>query len=178
MRIGQLVAWGAVSAMAIGNIAQAAPGPVIPLVGSPSALSLGVFVPSGSDAKDKGGSTQFSANFQYGLPIIGSLGPLSHTVIGLGVQSGSKGGAHSTVVPLTVTQLFGVNNASPTAGGSAYYGLGAGLYFLNQSDISVATRIGAQVQAGYNFTSILFADAKYQFVDHANGFVFSVGGRF
>ena len=178
MKIGQWVGALAVGAMGVGASVQAAPGPVIPLVGSPSAVSLGVFVPSGSDAKDKGGSTQFAANFQYGLPIIGSLGPLSHTVIGLGVQSGSKGGAHSTVIPLTVTQLFGANNGSPTAAGNAYYGVGAGLYFLNQSNISVATRIGGQVQAGFNFTSVLFADAKYQFVDHANGLVVSVGGRF
>ncbi|MBV9852609.1 MAG: hypothetical protein JO250_23360 [Armatimonadetes bacterium] len=178
MKIGWLAGLCAVGALAVGGAAKAAPGPVIPLVGSPSGLSLGVFVPSGSDAKDKGGSTQFAANFQYGLPIIGSLGPLSHTVIGLGVETGSKGGAHSTVIPLTVSQLFGANNASPTAAGNAYYGVGAGLYFVNQSNISVATRIGAQAQAGYNFTSVLFADAKYQFVDHANGFVVSVGGRF
>ena len=178
MKISRL--WGvlALGALAMAQGAQAAPGPVIPLVGSPSAVSLGLFVPSGGDAKDKGGASQFAANFQYGLPIIGSLGPLSHTVIGLGIQTGSKAGAHSTVIPVTVSQLFGVGGASPTAAGNAYYGVGVGAYFLNQSNISVATRIGAQVQAGYNITSILFADAKYQFVDHADGFIVSVGGRF
>jgi hypothetical protein len=155
-----------------------APGPVLPVLGAPSTVSLGLFIPSGSDAKTKGGASQFQANFTYGLPLIGSLGPLSHTVIGLGIETGSKGGAHSTVIPLTVSQLFGVNGQSPTASGSFYYGVGAGLYFLNQSNISVATRIGAQLQGGYNITSVLFADAKYQFVDHADGFLFSIGGRF
>lgn len=178
MKFGQLLGWCGVGAALLATAAQAAPGPVIPLVGSPSAASLGVFVPSDSDAKDKGGASQLAVNFQYGLPLIGSLGPLSHTVIGLGVQTGSQGGAHSTVIPLTISQLFGGGNGSPTEAGNFYYGIGAGLYFLNQSDISVATRIGGQAQAGYNFTSALFADAKYQFVDHANGLVVSVGGRF
>ena len=75
-------------------------------VGSPSALSLGVFVPSGSDAKDQGRRAQFAANFQYGLPIIGSLGPLSaHGHWAGRRRRGSKGGKHSTVIPLTVTQF-------------------------------------------------------------------------
>ncbi len=178
-------AWRTVGALGVLTMALGAPaaraqapGPVVPLLGAPSALSVGLFVPSGSDAKAKGGASQFAANFQYGLPLIGSLGPLSHTVIGLGIQTGSKSGAHSTVIPLTVSQLFGANGQSPTAAGNFYYGIGAGLYFINQSGISVASRIGGQVQFGYNITSGLFADAKYQFVDHADGFIFSVGGRF
>ena len=177
-KIGMVMSVVALGALTLGGRAGAAPGPVIPLVGAPSGLSAGVFIPSDGSTKDKGGSSELAINFQYGLPLIGSLGPLSHTVIGLGVETGSKGGSHSTVIPLTISQMFGANNASPTAAGNFYYGGGVGLYFLNQSSVSVATRIGAQLEAGYNVTSALYADAKYQFVDHANGFVVSVGGRF
>ena len=176
MKICRLFGACTVAALALGTAAQAAPGRPSRSWGSECAVAGG-FVPSGSDAKDKGGFEQIRGRLQYGLPIIGSLGLLSHTVIGLGCNR-VQGGAHSEVIPLTVSQLFGVGGASPTAAGNAYYGVGVGAYFLNQSNISVATRIGAQVQAGYNFTSVVFADAKYQFVDHANGFVVSVGGRF
>jgi hypothetical protein len=168
----------ALAALALVVPALAAPGPNLPVIGSPGAVSLGAFIPSSNDAKDKGGSTQLDINFQYGLPLIGSLGPLSHTVIGVGVETGTKSGGHSTVIPVTISQMFGVNGQSPTAGGSFYYGVGVGAYFLNQSGISVATRIGGQVEGGYNLTSSIFVDAKYQIVDHADGPIISVGARF
>ncbi len=61
--------------------------------------------------------------FHYGLPIPNPT-PL-RVVLGVGVETGSKSGSHSTVVPVTAGLQVGV-------GGGVYAGGGVGYYFLNQ----------------------------------------------
>ncbi len=168
-----------VAALALSpRIATAAPGPALPLIGGPSAISAGVFVPSGGDDKDRGGSTQLALNFRYTVPVPNPLVVPSRTVIDLGVQTGARNGGHSTVIPITIGQLVSANGHSPSAPGAIYVGGGIGAFVINQSGISSATRIGGFAELGYNVTDIIFADARYQFVDHANGLGITVGARF
>ncbi|MEO7719899.1 MAG: hypothetical protein ABIY70_27150, partial [Capsulimonas sp.] len=123
--------------------ASAAPGPALPIVGSPSSISAGVFIPGSSDASDNGGSTQLSVNFRYTLPVPDPIGVPVRTVLDLGVETGAKGGRHSTVIPLTVGVVAGTGGSSPYVAGSFFYGGGAGVYFINQSGLSSAARLGA-----------------------------------
>ncbi|BDI29515.1 hypothetical protein CCAX7_15660 [Capsulimonas corticalis] len=158
--------------------AAAAPGPALPIVGNPSSISAGVFIPSSGEAKDKGGATQLSVNFRYTLPVPDPIGVPVRTVLDLGVETGAKSGGHSTVIPLTAGVVAGTGGSSPYAPGSFFYGAGAGAYFINQSSISSATRLGGYVELGYSITGPLYVNAKYQFVDHANGAAVNVGLRF
>ena len=89
---------GIVTALA-STAAYAAPGPALPLIGGPNAISAGVFIPSSGAAKSAGGNTQLDVEFHYGLPIPNPT-PL-RVVLGAGVETGSKSGSHSTVIPLT-----------------------------------------------------------------------------
>ncbi len=160
--------------------ASAAPGPPLPVIGGPTGISAGVFVPNG-DAARAGGSEQFALDFRYGVPLPNPT-PLV-PVISLGVETGSRAGSHSTVVPLTAGLLVGLNGISPNAGGSVFAGGGVGIYFLNQhrnsgNELGASTRGGAYGELGYNITHLVFVDAKYQFVDHADGLMATVGLRF
>ena len=158
--------------------AAAAPGPGLPIVGNPTSISAGVFIPSSGDASDKGGSTQLSLNFRYTLPVPDPIGVPVRTVIDLGLETGSKSGGHSTVIPLTVGVVAGTGGSSPYTAGSFFYGGGAGVYFENQSGLSSAARLGAYAELGYSITGPLYVNAKYQFVDHAEGATVNVGLRF
>ena len=163
--------------IALGTAAQAAPGPNLPVVGAPTSLEAGVFLPSGGDAKRAGGSSPLDIMFRYGLPVPNPL-PITRTVIGLGVQTGAKSGKHATVVPITVTQEFSLTGASLNAPGTVYAGLGAGAYIQNLSGVSSAVRIGGQADLGINITSALFLNARYQIVTHSNGLAVTAGLRF
>lgn len=157
--------------------AAAAPGPALPVLGSPNSVVLGAFFPSDGDARQVGGNAQISADFRYGLPVPNPIAA-TRTVISLGVETGAHSGKHSTVIPLTVSQIVSSNGGSPFAPGAFYFGGGAGIYLLNQSGLSTATRFGALLNAGYNFSDALYFDAKYQFVKHADGLTVGVGLRF
>ena len=162
----------------IAGIANAAPGPTIPLVGSPTSISFGLFAPNGGDAETNGGNEQYSLDFRYALPIPNPLDVPVRTVGDIGLQTGAKDGNHSTVVPFTVGEMMGANNKSPLAGGNTYFGLGAGVYFLNQSGLSSVARLGGYAQLGYNLNSATYLEAKYQFVTHADGLNVNIGLRF
>ena len=157
--------------------AAAAPGPVIPGVGGPSAITAGIYLPNDSNTKDGGGSTQFSGEFRYTLPVPNPLDVPARTVASLGVEFGTSSGKHSTIVPLTVGEVIS-SKGSPVGAGNFFYGAGLGAYFLNRSGFSTATRFGGYGELGYNFTSALFLDAKYQIVQHADGLNLNVGLRF
>ena len=156
--------------------AVAAPGPSLPILGGPNSIIGGVFLPSGQ-AKKAGGDAQIDVDFRYGLPIPNLVAPL-RTVISLGVETGAHNGEHSTIVPLTVSEIFSLNGGSPFAPGAFYVGGGIGGFLENQSGVSSAVRVGGLLNAGYNFTDSIFLDAKYQFVEHANGLGVGVGLRF
>jgi hypothetical protein len=156
--------------------AAAAPGPTLPVLGGPNSIIGGVFLPSG-DAKRNGGSAQIDVDFRYGLPLPNLIAP-TRTVFSLGVETGAHDGNHSTIIPLTVSQVFSLNGGSPFAPGAFYAGVGIGGYLENESGISSSVRVGGIVNAGYNFTDSIFLDAKYQLVEHGNGAVVAVGLRF
>jgi hypothetical protein len=158
--------------------AQAA-GPAIPGLGGPTAISVGAYWPQSDDAKDSGGSTQITADLRYHVPVNANpLNTPARTVVDVGVDAGAVHGNHDTIVPVTIGEEFGANKQSPMATGNFYVGAGFGAYILNQSGLSTATRLGGYVGAGYNITQSVFAEGKYQFVDHGDGPTLSVGMRF
>ncbi len=156
--------------------AYAAPGPALPILGSPNAVTAGVFIPSSGAAKGAGGNTQFDVEFHYGLPIPNPT-PL-RVVLGVGVETGSKSGSHSTVVPLTAGLQVGV-------GGGVYAGAGLGYYFLNQhrntgfDQLGTTSKVGGYGELGYALPGgLITVSAKYQAVQRADGFVLTAGLHF
>ena len=146
----------------------------LPLVGPPSGVSVGVFTPSSSEAKNAG-TSQLAVEARYGLPGV-PLTP-TRTVFAVGYEGGSKSGSSSTIVPVTIAEYYGSGNFSPFAPSRPYVGIGTGAYYENQSGQSSKVNFGGFVAVGYNL-SILFAEAKYQLVSRGNGATFSVGLRF
>jgi hypothetical protein len=173
-----LASVAAVAALSLVSPAQAAPGPAVPGIGGPTSISIGGFFPGSHDATDRGGSTQFVGEFRYTLPVPNPLDVPTRTVASLGVETGARDGKHSTVIPITIGEEVGLNKTSPSAGGQPYAGGGLGVYVINQDGISTATRIGGYLVLGYNVNSSVYVDAKYQFVDHADGPLVQVGLRF
>ena len=154
----------------------AASGPSV--LGGPTAISVGGYWPSDEDAKDAG-QTQINADLRYHVPVKDNPITVPHsTVLAVGVEAGSKDGNHSTIIPITIGEELGANNKSPLASGNGYLGLGIGAYIINQSGLSTATRLGGYVSAGYNFTQAVFAEGKYQWVDHGTGPLLNLGYRF
>ena len=157
--------------------AQAAPGPALPLIGGPNAITAGVFIPSSGAAKSAGGNTQLDIEFHYGLPIPNPT-PL-RVVLGVGVETGSKSGSHSTVVPVTAGAQIGL-------GGGVYAGAGVGYYFLNQhrnstsfDQLGTSTRVGGYGELGYSLPGgLITLSAKYQAVQRADGLVIAAGLHF
>ena len=100
-------------------------------------------------------------------------------MLGVGVETGSKSGSHSTVVPVTAGLQVGV-------GGGVYAGAGVGYYFLNQhrnnsltDQLSTSTRVGGYAELGYALPGGLATiSAKYQAVQRADGVIVSVGLHF
>ena len=157
--------------------ASAAPGPALPILGSPNTITAGVFLPSSGAAKSAGGSTQLDIEFHYGLPIPNPT-PLK-AVFSIGVETGSKSGGHSTIIPVTV-------GAQVSLGGGVYAGAGVGYYFLNQhrndtftDQLSTSTRFGGYGELGYSLpTGLISVSAKYQAVQRADGVIVAVGLHF
>ena len=157
--------------------AQAAPGPALPIIGSPNGIEAGVFIPSSGAAKSAGGNTQYDVEFHYGLPIPNPT-PL-RVVLGVGVETGSKSGSHSTVVPVTAGGQIGL-------GGGVYAGAGVGYYFINQhrnssftDQLGTTNKVGGYGELGYALPSgLLTISAKYQAVQRADGVVVAVGLHF
>ena len=149
----------------------------MPILGSPNAITAGVFIPSSGAAKSAGGATQLDVEFHYGLPIPNPT-PL-RVVLGAGVETGSKNGSHSTVVPVTGGLQVGL-------GAGVYAGAGVGYYFLNQhrngntvDQLGTSTCLGGYGELGYSLPGgILTLSAKYQAVQRANGVVVSAGLHF
>ena len=133
--------------------------------------------PSSGAAKSAGGSTQLDVEFHYGLPIPNPT-PL-RAIFGVGVETGSKSGSHSTVVPVTAGAQIGL-------GAGVYVGGGVGYYFLNQhrndsglDQLSTSTRFGGYGELGYSLPGgLLTVSAKYQAVERADGFIVSAGLHF
>jgi hypothetical protein len=149
----------------------------LPLVGNPTAISGGVFLPSSGDSKKSGGSSQLYVNLQYGFPINVPMTP-TRTVVSLEGEFGTHGGHHSNIVPLTIGEYFGGSGKSPFAANNFFGGIGIGVYFENIGGFSSSAQIGGYGTIGYNVGSALFIAAKYQVVKAANGPIISAGVRF
>ena len=168
---------GLLALLSLGSAAQASPGPALPLLGGPNAISAGVFLPSSGAAKSAGGNTQFDVEFHYGLPVPNPT-PL-RVVLGVGVETGSKSGSHSTVVPVTAGGQIAL-------GGGVYAGAGIGYYFLNQrrnsntlDQLGTTQKVGGYGELGYSFGGGLATiSAKYQVVQRADGVVVALGLHF
>ena len=166
----------ALALCALAPATHAAPGPALPIIGGPNAITAGVFIPSSGAAKAAGGNTQLDVEFHYGLPLPNPT-PL-RVVLGAGVETGSRSGSHSTVVPLTAGLQVGV-------GGGVYVGGGVGVYLLNQRRNTGFDRLGTSTQGG-GYGEIGYAlpgglvtvSAKYQAVRRADGFVLTAGLHF
>jgi hypothetical protein len=177
LKIIKQLAMTAIVAALGSSAAYAAPGPALPIIGGPNAISAGVFIPSSGAAKSAGGNTQLDVEFHYGLPIPNPT-PL-RVVLGVGVETGSKSGSHSTVVPVTAGAQIGI-------GGGVYAGAGVGYYFLNQhrnssftDQLSTSTRFGGYGELGYSLPGgLITVSAKYQAVQRADGFVLTAGLHF
>jgi len=174
--IHTLAAGAALAAFASAPV-SAAPGPDLPLLGGPNAVTAGVFIPASGAAKSAGGSTQLDVEFHYGLPIPNPT-PL-RVVLGVGVETGSKSGSHSTIVPVTA-------GLQTSLGGGVYAGAGVGYYFLNQhrnstftDQLSTSTRFGGYAELGYSLPGgLVTVSAKYQAVQRGDGAVLAVGLHF
>jgi len=100
-------------------------------------------------------------------------------VFSVGVETGSKSGGHSTIIPLTAGAQIGL-------GGGVYAGAGVGYYFLNQhrnsnftDQLSTSTRVGGYAELGYALpTGLLTVSAKYQAVQRGDGVVVALGLHF
>lgn len=173
----------AIAALTMVSPAVAAPGPPLPIVGFPTGLSAGVFVPSSGAAK-AGGTTQYDIEFRYGIPLPNPT-PIV-PVIGVAVETGNTSGNRSTIIPVTAGALIGLNGLSPNAGGSIFAGGGVGIYFINQhanssskfGQLGTTSHAGGYVELGWNVTHLLFLDAKYQSAPRADGMTATVGLRF
>jgi hypothetical protein len=149
----------------------------IPLVTAPSAVSVGLFLPSSSDAKNAGGSSQLYVSAQYGLPVNVPLTP-TRTVVTLEGEFGTHGGQHSNIIPLTIGEYVGASGKSAFASQNVYAGIGAGVYLENIGSDSSTGQVGGYGVIGYNIGAGFFVQAKYQVVKSANGPIVSVGSRF
>jgi hypothetical protein len=172
------VACGLAIAMTAGlSTAANAQGPSA--LGGPTAISVGAYWPNSDEASHAGGSTQIDADLRYHIPVKDNPITIpSRTILEAGVEAGASHGNHNTIIPVTIGEEFGMNQKSPLATNNGYVGAGVGVYFMNQSGLSSAARLGGYVSAGYNFTPSVFGEAKYQWVDHGNGPLVNVGYRF
>ena len=149
----------------------------LPLVGNPTALSAGLYLPSSSDAKNAGGSSQLYLNLQYGFPVSVPLTP-TRTVVGLEGEFGTHSGHHSNIVPITIGEYLGAGGKSPFAAHNVFGGIGAGIYLENIGSFSSSGQVGGYATVGYNIGLGFFVAAKYQVVKSADGMILSAGTRF
>ncbi len=148
----------------------------------PVRVKIGALLLSQSAARDNAGSLVPMIEADIRIPRV-----LGANFVSVGVQTRSNNGGRLRVVPVTVSRTFQPPNPVGKITGSPYFGVGAGAYFLNarnggQSDSKIAP--GAFGQAGYQFPSKLFVEAKYQLVAgkaaglRPNGLILAIGRAF
>ena len=149
----------------------------------PLRVKVGALLPTQSETKDQAGDIIPAAELDVRIPKLFSGGSGS-TFASIGYQDRSG----LRVVPLTLSRTFGPKNPLKIVTGNPYFGLGAGVYFLNGDDgvgsSQSKTTFGGFAQAGYQFPNPYFIEAKYQIVAQkadglsANGLMLFVGRRF
>ena len=149
----------------------------------PLRVKIGALLPTQSETKDRAGDIIPAAELDLRIPRLFASGSGStYASIGYQDRSGLR------VVPLTLSRTFSPKNPLKIATGNPYFGLGAGVYFL-QGDNGFGsseskTTFGGFAQAGYQFPNPYFIEAKYQLVAQkadglsANGLMLFVGRKF
>ena len=149
----------------------------------PLRVKIGAVLPTQSQTKDRAGDIIPAAELDLRIPRLFSGGK-GGTYASIGYQD--RGGLRT--VPLTLSRTFSPVNPLKVATGNPYFGLGAGVYFL-QGDDGVGrsqskTTFGGFAQVGYQFPNPYFVEAKYQLTASKadglspNGLVLFVGRKF
>jgi len=151
------------------------------------ALRIGIHRPSGDRLKSELGSNWKLLGLQYSL----SSDELERPTAYAAVQISSDEGTDSEASLMSI-QYERVWWARKSEGGSAYYGAGAGLYFLNQKDRPFAwmewtersgTKLGFTGLAGYEIKQGYFAEIRYSKIGKLaegldfSGLSLSIGAR-
>jgi hypothetical protein len=166
----------AVAALTL-SFVHAASAQSLPLVGSPSAISVGAFFPSSGASANEGGSSQLDVDLRYGFPVSVPMTP-TRTVVSVAGEFGNKSGGHSDIIPITIGEYLGAGNKSPFAVQNFYAGVGLGAYFESITTKSSTASLGGYGTVGYNIALGFFVDAKYQIANNANGLTVEGGYRF
>ena len=145
----------------------------------PLRVKVGALFPTNTNTKDRAGSVIPAAELDLRIPRF-----LGGSFASIGYQD--RGGLRT--IPLTISRTFGPANPLQAVTGNVYFGLGAGVYFLNGDDgigsSNSKTTVGGFGQIGYQFPNPYFVEAKYQAVIGKadgltpNGLVVFVGRRF
>ena len=140
----------------------------------PFRAKIGALLPSNSATQDRAGNTIPAAELDIKIPRF-----LGGSFASIGYQD--RGDLRT--IPLTISRTYGPANPLQAVTGNLYFGLGAGVYFLNGNSSSKTT-VGGFGQIGYQFPNPYFVEAKYQAVIGKadgltpNGLLLFVGRRF
>ena len=145
----------------------------------PLRVKVGALFPTNTNTKDRAGSVIPAGELDLRIP------QFSGRLLRLDWLPRSGRTAHH---PLTISRTFGPANPLQAVTGNVYFGLGAGVYFLNGDDgigsSNSKTTVGGFGQIGYQFPNPYFVEAKYQAVIGKadgltpNGLAVFVGRRF
>jgi opacity protein-like surface antigen len=133
-------------------------------------IKVGIFNPSSHDARDNGGSTQFSVGADYTTP--GVPGAPRPTFYG-DYQGGSKSGGHVNTYGIGVATKYTQGIVGALTKATPYAGIGVGVYRVDVKNTSngesgTNTTIGGKVFAGVTFNKYVL-EANYQFLPSEKG---------
>ena len=149
----------------------------------PLRAKIGALLPTQSQTKDRAGDIIPAAELDLRIPRLFSGGK-GGTYLSVGYQDRSG----LRTIPVTLSRTFSPVNPLKVATGNPYFGLGAGVYFL-QGDNNIGrseskTTFGGFAQVGYQFPNPYFIEAKYQLTASKadglspNGLLLFVGRKF
>lgn len=149
----------------------------------PLRIKIGALLPTESRTKNRTGSVIPAAELDLRIPRLFAGGG-GGTYASIGYQD--RGGLRT--IPLTLSRTFAPKNPLKVVTGNPYFGLGAGVYFLQGNDkigrSESKTTFGGFAQVGYQFPNPYFIEAKYQLVSgkadglSPNGLLLFVGRKF
>ena len=133
-------------------------------------IKVGVFSPTGSDAKDNSNTTQLSVGVDYTPP--GLPGTSRPTFYG-DFHNGSKDGGHVNVVGVGVATKYSQGLVGQLTKVTPYFGFGVGAYRIDvknnvTGESGKATTIGGKAFAGITFSKWVL-EASYQLLPSQKG---------
>jgi len=143
----------------------------------PTAISLGVLLPTDSDTRHRTGSAMLMGEVRYALPALATA--TARTVLSGTAATSNRAYEGNTIVSGTVGEVFSLTSGqSPLAAQSVYVGAGAGIYGMDLRFVHAFARVGGYGEIGYNVSSELFANAQYRIVDRGDAASLTLGVRF